>query len=150
MGTTSRCMIIFLSALLVLVCGTAQSETPAELTHQVQAAENAFAQTMVDRDLEAFATFLADEAVFLDGDHVLRGKDAIIAAWSAFFEEGAHPFSWESVSVEVLDSGTLAHSSGPVMNSEGQVVATFNSVWRREPDGNWKVIFDKGCHACPQ
>ena len=150
MGTTSRSKIMFLSALLVLVCGTALGETPAELTHQVQAAESAFAQTMADRDLEAFATFLADEAVFLYGDHALRGKDAIIAAWSAFFGEGAHPFSWESASVEVLDSGTLAHSSGPVMNSEGQEVATFNSIWRRETDGTWKVDFDKGCHACPQ
>jgi ketosteroid isomerase-like protein len=27
-------------------------------------------------------------------------------------------------------------------------MGTFNSVWRRESDGSWKVVFDKGCDAC--
>jgi ketosteroid isomerase-like protein len=22
---------------------------------------------------------------------------------------------------------------------------SFSSVWRREPDGSWQIIFDKGC-----
>jgi hypothetical protein len=45
-------------------------------------------------------------------------------------------------------SGTLAHSSGPVINRRGERVGTFNSVWRRESDGSWKVVFDKGCDVC--
>jgi len=48
----------------------------------------------------------------------------------------------------VLDSGTLAHSSGPVMSPDGNVFGMFNSVWRLEPDGRWRVIFDKGCDVC--
>ena len=42
----------------------------------------------------------------------------------------------------------LAHSSGPVFNPKGERVATFNSIWRRESDGRWKVVFDKGCDVC--
>ena len=150
MGTINPPINLVLSALLILVCGVAQGETSAELTHQVQAAENAFAQTLADRDLEAFASYLADEAIFMDSSQTMRGKDAIKAAWSAFFEGDTAPFSWESATVEVLDSGTLAHSSGPVFFPDGREVATFNSIWRREADGNWKVVFDKGCSACPQ
>ena len=118
------------------------------VTGQVRAAETAFAKSMADRDMEAFASFLADEALFFDEQSVLRGKEAIKAGWSAFFEGETAPFSWSLESVEVLESGTLAYSSGPVFVTGGKQVGTFNSVWRREAGGRWKVIFDKGCHLC--
>ena len=50
--------------------------------------------------------------------------------------------------VEVLDSGTLALSSGPVRDPSGKRTGTFNSVWRREADGKWKIVLDNGCPAC--
>ena len=55
------------------------------------------------------------------------------------------PFSWRPEVVEVLDSGTLALTSGPVRDPTGKQTGTFNSIWRREPDGRWRVVFDKGC-----
>jgi len=45
----------------------------------------------------------------------------------------------------MLDSGTLALSSGPVKDPQGNVVGIFNSIWRLEADGRWRVVFDKGC-----
>jgi ketosteroid isomerase-like protein len=58
------------------------------------------------------------------------------------------PFSWEPEHVEVLASGTLALSSGPVFGRDGTRIGTFNSVWRLEADGRWRVVFDKGCPPC--
>jgi hypothetical protein len=72
----------------------------------------------------------------------------VVDSWKGLYEKPDAPFSWRSESVEVSDSGTLAHSSGPVFNRKGERVATFNSVWRRESDGSWKVVFDKGCDVC--
>jgi hypothetical protein len=43
--------------------------------------------------------------------------------------------------VEVLVSGELAHSSGPVRDPSDKVVLRFNSVWRQEAPGVWRVIF---------
>ena len=80
------------------------------------AAERAFARTMADRDLAAFASFLSDEAVFFSGPTPLRGKAQVLAFWSRFYSGQAALFSWEPDEVEVLDSGTLAHSSGPVVS----------------------------------
>ena len=32
--------------------------------------------------------------------------------------------------------------------ANGRRIGSFNSIWRREPDGTWLVVFDKGCPAC--
>ena len=126
----------------------AAPETVADLAAQVKAAETAFAQTMAARDLDAFAAHVADEALFFGKTEVLRGKTAVVAGWKVFFEGPDAPFSWAPEQVEVLDSGTLAISIGPVKNPAGAVVGTFNSIWRREADGRWRVVFDKGCPVC--
>ena len=135
------------SVLALSLSTVARAQTQDDLTKQVRDAENAFAATMAARDHKAFATFIADDAVFF-GQKSIRGKAAVVAAWKGFYEKPDAPFSWRSESVEVLDSGQLAHSSGPVFDPKGEQVGTFNSVWRREQDGRWKVVFDKGCDAC--
>jgi hypothetical protein len=50
--------------------------------------------------------------------------------------------------VEVLPSGTLALSSGPVRDPSGKVTARFSSIWRLEAPGQWRIIFDKGERVC--
>jgi ketosteroid isomerase-like protein len=114
---------------------------------QVRARERAFAKTMADRDHAAFVSFLADETVFL-GETPLRGKTAVAAAWKKFYDGPKAPFAWEPDIAEVLESGSLALTSGPVFDPEGKRVGTFNSIWRREADGQWRIVFDKGCPPC--
>ena len=50
--------------------------------------------------------------------------------------------------VEVVASGTLAFSTGPVFDPEGKRTGTFNSTWRLEKDGEWRVVLDSGCPPC--
>lgn len=123
-----------------------QTNSPG-LTRQVFAAESSFAASMAKRDLKAFAAMLSEEAVFFADAGALRGKAAVVEGWRKFFAGGV-PFSWEPDVIEVLPSGTLALSSGPVHDRDGNRVGTFNSIWQREPDGRWRVIFDKGGPAC--
>jgi ketosteroid isomerase-like protein len=123
------------------------AQATRDLRAEVEAAERAFAQAMANRDLDAFSTFLSEDAVFF-GPTVLDGRSAVVEGWAPFFDGPEAPFSWEPELVVVVRSGTLAHSSGPVRNPAGERVATFNSVWRLEADGRWRVVFDKGC-ACP-
>jgi ketosteroid isomerase-like protein len=125
------------------------AEGTAALAARVAESERAFAKTMADRDHAAFGTFVADEAVFFGGQRVLRGRAQVVEDWKRFYESEAAPFSWEPEQVEVLDSGTLALTSGPVHDPQGKRIGTFTSIWRLEPDGKWRVIFDKGCPPCP-
>lgn len=134
---------------LVLLSGSAHAQSRIdELRHQVANTERAFARTMADRDHAAFKAHLSEEAVFFGGSGVLRGKEAVAEGWRGLFDGPDAPFSWEPEAVEVLESGTLAFSSGPVFNPQGQRVGTFNSVWRLQEDGVWKIVFDKGCPPC--
>jgi ketosteroid isomerase-like protein len=144
-------MNALLLALALGACAATIGRTASreELAAQVRAAESAFAATMAARDAAAFAGFVSEEALFFGGKTVLRGRAAVAEGWARFFAEPDPPFSWESELVEVLDSGTLALSSGPVKDPDGAVVATFNSIWRREADGRWRVVFDKGSPVCP-
>jgi ketosteroid isomerase-like protein len=111
---------------------------------EVFAAERAFARSLADRDFAAFGRYVAEDSVFFGGSTALRGREAVLAAWRAFFEGPAAPFSWEPDQVEVLASGELALSTGLVKNPEGVVTARFNSIWQRQRDGRWLVVFDKG------
>lgn len=117
---------------------------PQALAAQVMAAERAFARSMAERNPAAFAACLSEQAVFFGRQSVLRGKAAVVQGWQPFFEGATAPFSWEPDAVEVLADGTLALSTGPVRNPQGQPIARFNSIWRQEAPGQWRVVFDKG------
>jgi ketosteroid isomerase-like protein len=120
----------------------------AALAAQVTETERAFARSMADRDFAAFTALLSDEAVFASEPKTLRGKAEVAAAWKRFFERPAAPFSWAPEQVEVLDSGTLALSSGPVYDPRGKRIATFTSIWRQDAPGVWRIVFDKGSDVC--
>lgn len=119
----------------------------AVLEKQVADTERAFAKSMADRDHTAFTSFLAEDTVFFTGPTPLRGKAAVAAGWKRFYEKPAAPFSWAPEQVQVLDSGALALSTGPVFDAGGKKVASFTSIWRREAPGVWRIIFDKGCNC---
>ena len=138
-----------LLGLALMLTGTARSQENAMvdrkvLTQQVSDAERAFAKSMADRDHAAFGRFVSEEAVFFSGRKALHGRNEVMAAWKPYFEGAQAPFSWEPDQVEVSLGGTMAHSSGPVRSPEGKLMARFNSVWRLEAPGVWRVVFDRG------
>lgn len=144
-----------LAPMLLLLAACASSPRPAApvdnaaLTREVAATETAFAQSMADRDFEAFAALIADDAIFVNGRKPIRGKAAILADWKKYFD-GPVPFSWKPETVVVLDDGSLAQTKGPVFDPAGNHILEFRSTWRREPDGRWKIIFDDGACKCAE
>jgi ketosteroid isomerase-like protein len=132
-------------AAAVLSTGFASSVRAQErdLTDAVRAREVAFAQTLADRDFDAFRTFIAPDAIFFNGNEPTRGREDIVRSWAPLFEGPTAPFSWGPDVVEVLESGTLALTSGLVRDPAGAEIGRFNSIWRRDADGVWRIVFDK-------
>jgi len=140
-----RCSLLTALCTCLVSCSSLTTATKSMSPRdQVLEAERGFAATMAERDLAAFAAFVDDEAIFFTGSEPLRGKERVVEWWSRYFEDADAPFSWEPDEVEVLPSGTLAHSSGPVRSPEGKIVARFNSIWRQQSPGVWRIVFDKG------
>lgn len=140
--------IPFLALLLCACTTTAPRSGLAQLQQEVANTERAFAKTMADRDHAAFVALLSEETVFFNGPQPLRGKAAVAEFWKRFYAEPKPPFSWEPERVEVLDSGTLALSTGPVRDPAGKHVANYSSIWRLEVPGTWRIVFDQGWDVC--
>lgn len=134
--------------LAALAMGAGAAPFITELQKQVADTEKAFAATMKQRDLAGFTALLADETVFFSGPVPLHGKQAVTAFWKKFYDAPQAPFSWEPDAVEVLASGNLALSTGPVYDPQGKLIARFNSIWRQEAPGKWRIVFDKGEDIC--
>ena len=132
---------------LMLCAAPAFAEDLAALAQQVRATEIAFAKTLADRDVQAFRAMIAPDVIWL-ADQPLRGPDQVLTRWQKFFDAQQPPFSWAPEVVEVQQGGKLALSTGPVLDPAGKRVGTYTSIWRREPGGEWKIIFDRGCPAC--
>jgi len=136
------------------LAGCASSAPPvafslAERVAQVRAAETAFAATMAARDLAGFASFIAEDAVFVNAGTPLRGRAAVVEHWKRFYGPGPAPFAWRPELVEVIASGDLGYSEGPVTVADGRTTARYASTWRRDPaSGQWRVVFDNG-YALP-
>ena len=135
----------FLLMLGLCGCSHASNETVNSVASEVEAREIAFAKTMEDRDFNAFLSFVSPEAVFVNGNESLRGHEAIKEAWAPLFEADTAPFSWQPDVIEVLESGRRALRAGPIRSASGEILGRFNSIWRQDKDGQWRVIFDKGC-----
>jgi ketosteroid isomerase-like protein len=144
-----RIFLLSLPLASVVLAAPLRAQTlPAALKQQVFAAESSFAASFARRDTAAFAALIAPDAVFFGQNSVLRGKAAVVDGWRPMLTEPNPPFSWKPEVVEVSESGELAFSSGPVYGEDGKQFGVFNSIWRRQADGQWKVVFDKGCPVC--
>ena len=142
---------VLITVLLVLsacaVSGSHPKAAAAGAVEEVRNTELGFAKAMADRDFEAFASYLSPEAVFFNGSKIQHGATEVSAAWGPLFHDPTAPFSWAPDHVEVLASGDLALSTGPVIVND-KVVGRFNSIWRRDGPHTWHVVFDKGEAVC--
>jgi len=135
---------------LILALYLLSPATLADRAAEVRCQEIAFSKAAEARDGAAFAALLHDDARFV-GNSVLRGPAEIMAAWEVFFAEDGPLIKWRPQFVEVLEDDDLALTRGPyrivTSDQDGNEVerwGTFNSVWQRTVDGNWRVVFDAG------
>jgi ketosteroid isomerase-like protein len=142
---------LLFASLCLPMAGCATRPAPAsrdDLVAELFAAETGFAATMAARDVDAFATYLGEDAVFINGSTPLRGRDAIVAHWKRFFSAPQAPFAWKPEIVEVGAGGSLGYTEGPVWTPAGTVVARFATTWQRIAGGRWLVVFDHGNDVC--
>jgi len=141
--------------LTITACVLSASTALADLADDVRCREIGFSQSVENQDIDAFRSFIDADARFV-GPSIRHGVDQVAEAWSVFFTENGPTIKWRPQIVEVLENGTLALSRGPYRSmsvEDGNNVerwGTFNSVWRLNEDGRWRVVFDAGSPAASE
>ena len=114
-----------------------------DAVEEVRQAETGFAKAFADRDKARFFSFVAPDAVFISPLGTLRGKERVVERWSRFFDGVARaPFSWGPERVEVTSGGTVGFSMGPIYGEKGEHAGYYSSIWQKQGDGSWKIVFD--------
>jgi len=97
---------------------------------------------------KAFLHFAADSSVILRGDRLLKGKEAIRLHYESVPAKGVK-LEWTPDFADVSGSGDLGYTFGKYTflktDSTGHMIRStgiFHTVWRRQPDGHWKFVWD--------
>jgi len=76
--------------------------------------------------------------------------------WSDFFDPNGPTLSWTPTKGEVIGAGDLGYTTGRsllrITGTDGKVTerrGEYLTVWRHQPDGSWKVVFDTGSTLPP-
>jgi ketosteroid isomerase-like protein len=137
----------FLAALL-LASGGAPASGAANSADDALAEDGAFAAMSADRGQRAaFEEFLASDAI------IFRPGAVVAHDWFATHEQGGGRLEWTPSAGAADCSGAWAVTTGPWTYSspEGDASASghYLSIWRREPDGHWRVVLDNGVDHDP-
>jgi uncharacterized protein (TIGR02246 family) len=143
-----RCVALLKSVSLAaasIPC-VAQSRSPERAVRQ---ADSAWSAAAASNDVDRMLSFYDRDAAFVGTNPPTVGVQQLRALWTKFFTSPGYHLSWKADRVEVATSGDLAYSFGQwdqttvvdahVRTSRGIYVA----VWRKQPDGAWKVVVDK-------
>jgi ketosteroid isomerase-like protein len=141
-----RRTLLMVTMAAMVVAAPAFSQNLA-LTEMVRAEQMFAARALVVGWKQSFLEYFADTAVGFDGDQTAPAK-------SLFRKQPDPPkdlrILWEPRYGDIAASGDLGYLTGPVrtMNparNNGQPRhSIYASVWKRQPDGAFKVVMDMG------
>lgn len=117
--------------------------------------EARFAKDVLERGGAGFADWFAEDGVALGNGAVpLVGRVAI--AKSANWSPRDYQLTWTPTDAMMGPSGdmgyTWGHFDGHSKDANGNAVTTsgrYMTIWRRQPDGQWKVVLDAGANEPP-
>jgi ketosteroid isomerase-like protein len=111
--------------------------------------EEAFAEMAKEQGLKkAFTKYAADNAVLKRGNDLIIGKKAIEEYYANYQYRDAE-LQWQPDYIDVSESGDLAYTYGrytfKAILQSGEVLqdtGIFHTVWKRQPDGQWRYVWD--------
>jgi ketosteroid isomerase-like protein len=117
--------------------------------------EGKFATAVEGGGGRAFAQWFADDAVILNnGKPATLGRGAIAAA--ATWDPKDYELTWVAQGAQMGPSNdmgfTWGHYEGRAKDRDGHVTTTagrYITVWRKLPDGTWKVALDASAEEPP-
>jgi ketosteroid isomerase-like protein len=143
----NRCLPLVLSSLIVTACHrTADLEKEKQSVMQT---DRDFAALSVQAGAaEAFKQYSMEDLVLLPPNaEPVHGRDNVSRGFVEF--DKSLILNWEPRAAEVAASGDLAYSWGTSTGTRRETGAQafrgkYLTVWKKDANGNWKMIADMG------
>ena len=142
------------STFFLTACGGAGDADAAR--EELLAVDREFAQASVQfGPAQAFYIYMADDVVWLPNESErLVGPESVRDALAAI---PGLTLDWTPLDGAVSSSGDLGYTWGtweavvPEVETGGSRISTgrYATVWRRDPDGSWRVVLDMGNKDAP-
>jgi len=150
MPSARRTAAAFVSATLLTACAEASSPPPSDPSVLMEA-DRAFAAAVARDGSEAWISWFAEDGAQIQtGVGEIRGRDAL-RQLMAGLDDPNFSLSWEPRRADIAASGELGWTTGDYVSEgiakDGQPRRTqgrYVTIWRRQPDGSWKVVMDLG------
>jgi len=114
-------------------------------------ADKAFDRDTAAHGLDGWMGWFAQDARIETAKEVLSGKLALREYYSKMFAEREFRIHWWPVQAELSADGTLGFTFGRAEISwrdekgvEQKRESRYTTLWRKQPDGGYKVVFDIG------
>lgn len=124
---------------------------------ELMAADRAFDSATQAGGADGWTSFFEqDGSMIQEGVGEIRGRDAIRERMQGAFGAGVE-IRWTPTRAVASDDGTLGFTTGEwtsrVASSDGERAEArglYVSIWRRQPDGAWRVVMDLGNPVTPE
>jgi ketosteroid isomerase-like protein len=140
--------LILIGLLGMMACGPSAKQVET-WKQEITITEKAFSD-MAGREgiPAAFVAFADDSVAVLRGNKLVKGKNALKEFYGSGKREGV-TLSWSPDFVEVASSGDLGYTYGKYiytskdsLGNKQRSEGIFHTVWKRQPDGSWKFVWD--------
>ncbi len=136
--------------LLLVSTGTAIGQKSSKAEDSVRAADAAWLKAYEAKDVDKSVDFLDENASMLaPNTPIATGKTAIAKLIASELALQDSQLRWHPDKAGVARSGELGYTSGiydwSFKDKSGKVVSDtgkYLTVWKKQPDGKWKVLFD--------
>jgi uncharacterized protein (TIGR02246 family) len=153
--------LLLCPVLLLAACGgvpTATApDTRATDEAAIRAADTAWAKASESHQVDAVLAAYEDNAIsFGANSKPSKGKEAIRRAITEAYSTPGFSMTWTPIQVDVARSGEIGYSRGRyqmfMKGAKGEDIAdqgTYLAIWRRQPDGTWRVAEDIATSEVP-
>lgn len=129
--------------LMLAGAGCARSANVEQERNAVLAVDREWAQST--KDVDKFMSYMAQDATtYAPGAPAAKGAPAIRSMFEEMSKTPGFSVTWTPEKAEVAASGDIAYTTGAydMTMAGGSEKGKYVTVWKKQPDGSWKVIED--------
>jgi ketosteroid isomerase-like protein len=142
--------IITALVFLMVSAGPTFAQSGGKATDVIQAADAAWLQTYEAKDVDKAVAFCDEQGSLLwPNAPIATGRNAITKLTASAFAIPDFKLVWHPDKVGVAHSGDLGYTSGTYLwtfkDPSGKLVSDkgkYLTVWKKQGDGSWKMLFD--------